>query len=481
MKVYCINFCFVLLFFLDGYAFVHKSEGHICIEKAAYKLLKNQPETDNLPSGKIIYNYLVAHHILKDDDEAYSAFPDLGLGRQFLSDRQIYHFMANSKYVRQAVKLYPKNVVAQKRYVVKKALPECLLMTYTLFREVVDDNVKANKSGRGIYVLIHAIVDSYSREHTIRNSQNFKLETIKSWRLSELYWPKATKIDDTEIPGLAKTKVFLHTRGTGADGEWEDATGKLTPLANQAAIAVKEVLVAIYLAHKNKVLSDNITSEYIANHFTPINAKIKDNCIVLNEDNFTIKLSYNKGYRDKYNSNVMAIDRYPRYLQQLRYQQDIESAKLSSFGYEFTKYISPRAAFSVNHSTIASFLKRLPYGFALAINENTSALPDTNFLETLQFQGLFKTMVYLPYNDVIMEGKIGYGVIPFYSENTYHSFVGGVDFRFKLGKDFKVINKVPRALNFSIGYEYDSSNFRPKNSVVFKIGYNTWQARVFKD
>ena len=189
-------------------AFSHVSEGHERIEKEAYKLLKAQLSSGNLPDGLEIFNFLVQHGIIKNDDNANSAYPDLDLGRQFLSDRQIFHFMADNRYVVEALRKF-ESLETQKQYVLQKALPDGLNMIYTLFREVVDNPEAANKAGRGIYVLMHAIMDSYSREHTIRTTNTFELETIKSWQLSRLYWPKGTKIKDEKQSGKAQTLVFL--------------------------------------------------------------------------------------------------------------------------------------------------------------------------------------------------------------------------------------------------------------------------------
>ena len=119
----------------------------------------------------------MANGYIKDNEDANSAYPDLDLGRQFLSDRQIYHFMASSRYVMQALRKYD-NIDEQQAYILKKALPDCINMVYTLLRETIDNPEGASDAGRGIYVLMHAITDSYSREHTIRAINTFIISLV---------------------------------------------------------------------------------------------------------------------------------------------------------------------------------------------------------------------------------------------------------------------------------------------------------------
>lgn len=472
------KFLFLMLLVTNVcYSSIHEPKGHERIEKDAYKLLKAQKANEYLPDGLTIYNYLVKNNIIKDDNRAYSAFPDLDLGRQFLSDRQIYHFMANSEYVIEAINKY-SNVELQKRHLLKKALPDCLNMTYTLFREIVDNNIGANQAGRGIYVLIHAIADSYSREHTIRDSKNFNIKTIKSWQLSKLIWPKAAKKDDIKVDGVSNTKVFLHTTKGSADSEWEDSNGNLTPEATEAVKAIKDLFVHLYLALQNQEDSDQIAIAYMIKYFMPANAQIKNNIIEFNDDDTKILLSYKKGYNDKYQSNVMKMDRYPKYSHMFSFQEGLNDKNSHSFGYEFGYQITPTAAFS--NSSLVSILRRIPYGFSIAVNENTSILSDVNFLESIQIKGAMKAMFYLPFNNVVMEGKVGYGTTPFYSKNNNSGILLGVDFKLNFGSDFTLLNNTTKTMNLSIGYEYDSSALHSYNSIILKVGFNSWQGRIIK-
>ncbi len=427
-----------------------------------------QVAVEDLEDGNTIFQYLVARGIIKDSDDASSAYPDLDLGRQFLSDRQIYHFMADSRYIMQAMRNY-SDVETQKAYILKKALPDCINMLYTLMREVIDNPEGANQAGRGIYVLMHAITDSYSREHTIRNSESFEIENIKSWQLSRLFWPKEAKQLVPENPDRVETMVFLHTNLGLADEEWENENGDLNPEAKAASIALKDLLVAIYRALQNEANVDTIITSYIAQHFKPSAAKIEDQHFVFTSDNTKIKLSYVEGYANNY--NVLKLDRYPLFSHMLYLQNGLNQPERQSFGYEVGYHVVPRAAFSSS-----SFFQRLPYGFTLSINENSDILRNATFVETLQIKTAAKVGIYLPLRNLVLEPRVGFGITPFYGDNSNLGLITGFDIAFNLGRD----NNRRRTKRFAIGYEYDSSSLHSYNSILFKIGYNSWQGRVIR-
>lgn len=446
--------------------FSHVSEGHERIEKEAYKLLKAQLSSGNLPDGLEIFNFLVQHGIIKNDDNANSAYPDLDLGRQFLSDRQIFHFMADNRYVVEALRKF-ESLETQKQYVLQKALPDGLNMIYTLFREVVDNPEAANKAGRGIYVLMHAIMDSYSREHTIRTANTFELETIKSWQLSRLYWPKGTKIKDKKQSGKAQTLVFLHTNAGLGDKEWEDETGKLNKEASQAAKAVKDLLVAIYIAILHKEQEEELIKNYLKTHFKPKKAQVFKDYFELNT--VKIPLSYAEGYLNNY--NVLKLDRYPLFSHMLYFQRTAGLENNSALGYEMAYHVTPRAAFS---ST--SFFQRIPYGFVIGVNENRNIFNDNKILRTLQFKCLGKLGIYLPLRNLVFEPRLGFSITPFYKNDTQPHLLTGFDVAFNLGRD----NNRKRTKRFSVGYEYNRINFNSYNNISLKVGFNSWQGRVIR-
>ncbi len=447
-------------------AFSHVSEGHERIEKEAYKLLKAQLSSGNLPDGLEIFNFLVQHGIIKNDDNANSAYPDLDLGRQFLSDRQIFHFMADNRYVVEALRKF-ESLETQKQYVLQKALPDGLNMIYTLFREVVDNPEAANKAGRGIYVLMHAIMDSYSREHTIRTTNTFELETIKSWQLSRLYWPKGTKIKDEKQSGKAQTLVFLHTNAGLGDKEWEDETGKLNKEASQAAKAVKDLLVAIYSSILYKEQEEELIKVFLKTHFKPKNAQVFKDYFEL--DTVKIPLSYAEGYLNNY--NVLKLDRYPLFSHMLYFQRTAGLENNSALGYEMAYHVTPRAAFS---ST--SFFQRIPYGFVIGVNENRNIFNDNKILRTLQFKCLGKLGIYLPLRNLVLEPRLGFCITPFYKNDTQPHLLTGFDVAFNLGRD----NNRKRTKRFSVGYEYNRINFNSYNNISLKVGFNSWQGRVIR-
>ncbi|MGB3606129.1 hypothetical protein [Psychroserpens sp.] len=446
----------------------HISDGHVRIEREAYALLKAQLPQDNLPDGQTIFQFLVSNGIIKDDDDANSAYPDLDLGRQFLSDRQIYHFMADNRYVINALKKFD-HIEAQQNYILKQALPDCYNMVYTLLRETVDSPQGASEAGRGIYVLMHAITDSYSREHTIRDSQTFDLITIKSWQLSRLFWPESAKIMSPSQSGQSDTMVFLHSILGTADEEWQYDDNTLRPEAIAAANAITDLLVTIYSVMNNAQDTETLITSYMSRHFKPANATLDQAAFRFDDDNSTIKLSYDDGYANNY--NVLKLDRYPLFSHMLYYQNGINDPKISSFGYEVGYHVTPRAAFS---ST--SFFQRLPYGFTLAINENTRNLEDAHFFESLQLKIAGKIGIYLPLRNLVLEPRLGFGMTPFYKPDSNAGLITGVDVAFNLGRD----NNRKRTKRFAVGYEYDATGLHSYNSIVLKIGYNSWQGRVIK-
>ncbi|WP_179344980.1 hypothetical protein [Winogradskyella ursingii] len=469
IRITKVSFLFFLISFLSfGYVNAHISDGHVVIERKAYALLKAQKPKGSLPNGETMFQFLVANGFIKDNDEANSAYPDLDLGRQFLSDRQIYHFMASSHYVMEALRKYD-DVEMQKAYILKKALPDCLNMVYTLLRETIDNPVGASEAGRGIYVLMHAITDSYSREHTIRDSKTFDLINIKSWQLSRLFWPKAAKQPEPKKEDYVETMVFLHSIEGLADEEWEYDGGELKPEAIAAANAIKELLVTIYIAKNANDNIDGLITAYMSKHFKPKIAVTENDNFRFRNDNTVLKLSYDIGYAN--NQNVLKLDRYPLFSHMLYAQNGLNDTERSSFGYEVGYHVTPRAAFS---ST--SFFQRLPYGFTMAVNENTRILKNTNFFESLQLKATAKVAIYLPLRNLVLEPKIGYGLTPLYEQASNSGFITGFDIAFNLGRD----NNRARTKRFAIGYEYDSSGLHSYNSILLKIGYNSWQGRTIK-
>ncbi|AZQ44181.1 hypothetical protein [Nonlabens ponticola] len=462
------EYTLIAFFLMSTNALAHISEAHERIEKEAYKLLIEQEATENHPDGLSMFNYLVAQNYIKESDEASSAYPDLDLSRQFLSDRQIYHFMASSRYVMQALRRYD-NIDEQQHYIISKALPECINLLYTLTRETIDNPTGANQAGRGIYVLMHAITDSYSREHTIRQPITHNIQNIKSWKLSRLFWPEVAKLKADNSNDEVETLVFLHSIEGKADAEWVDEEGNLNEEAKAAVNAIKELLIIIYQATQNKAEVDSLITSYIGKHFQPVGAVVNDQQFVFETENTTMDLSYEDGYFD--NSNVLELDRYPHYSHMLTFQNGLSQIERPSFGYELGIHISPRAAFS---ST--SFFQRLPYGIVIGINENTDILPDASLVESLQFKAAAKVMFYLPLRNLVLEPRLGLGMTPLNSNDNNLGLLTGFDVAFNLGRD----NNRQRTKRFSIGYEYDASGLHSYNSILLKAGFNNWQGRVVK-
>ncbi len=444
--------------------FAFDTEGHLKIETAGINLLKETLATDIYPDGITMYNYLLDNNILLNNSKINSAYPDLDLGRQFLSDRQIYHFMANSKYVISAIK--ESTLDKQKQALMINALPECLNMLYVLMQEVVENPKGAIQAGRGTYVLIHAITDSYSREHTIRNNITNEIESIKSWEMSKIFWPKNAKIIDPTYRD-SSTLIFLHTIKGTADKEWADDKGDFSKNANKAIISIKELLITLYLASKDTLNKDKVITKYLSDNFKLYGSTLSENHFIINSD--SIKISYLKEYK-KY--GVKNFDRYPQLSHMISYKSNFI---LNSFGYEFGYRITPTSA-----SGSKTLLKRLPYGFLFSVHENFNNVDNSKFLETTQFQFAMNTALYLPYNNLSLEPKIGYSATPFFNQSFYSGIVLGADISFNIGPDFTFINNASRTMRIAIGYEYNSSKIQANHNFTLKFGFNTWQGRVIK-
>ncbi len=459
-----------LIFFLLGATSVlaYDPEGHVQIEKAAIDSLIRMAATGDRPDGQTIYNYLLQHGLLLDEDGINSGSPDFDLSRQFLSDRQIYHFMARAGDVIDALK--NPTLEAQKRELMLRALPDILNMIYILMRETIEDPSGARRSGRGTYVLIHAIADSYAREHTIRNQKTGEIEVIKGWRMSRLFWPEETDLKDSVYADGTETLVFLHTRLGKADSKWQTGSGEFTEDARMAVLAVRDFLVALYEASIERSAADEIVTSYMKSYFKPAGGEDSQDKFLV--DGRTIAISYADDYRE-YGANTVNFDRYPHFSHMLTLASDLEDY---SVGFELGYRLTPKSA-----SSSSALIQRLPYGVLLSVNENSSSFENTSFLRTLQVQLCLNVSLYLPFNDLILEPKVGYAATPFLHESDIHSaLIYGAVISTNFGDDFTLFNDVSRTKRISFGYEFDSSRLPSRHNVILKIGFNSWQGRIIR-
>ena len=190
--------------------------------------------------------------MLKEDAahlEPHTTYPDLSFERQFAQDWQVYHFMAPNRPVVRAARL-PADRSTQQRQLLIEGVPDCMEMMYLFFQETLRNGAEASKAGRGIYVLMHALADSYSHEHTSRDPATQQLLTVKGWRLARFAWPAAARALEPPYPGTqTATMAMVHrVSHAGADRNWAQADGSLSPDAEAAAGTLADLLLTTHAA-----------------------------------------------------------------------------------------------------------------------------------------------------------------------------------------------------------------------------------------
>jgi hypothetical protein len=456
MKKKGIAFLMFLCCWYSSSAF--KGPGHLLIEQRAYELLK-----DSTAKGLEIYNFLYKKEILTPGLK--SAYPDFDFKRQLLAERQVYHFMASYKFVTEAMK---KNKEERQSALLKLALKDCIEVVYLFFREIIDNHKGADQAGRGIYVLMHIIADSYSREHTTRTETN-DLLTIKSWRLSKLRWSEAEKERDSIIGNQVPTLKFLHTIKGHADDEYSDQarsnakTIVLTKEAEAAAAAIRDLLVAVYQAKKDTTQTDELITSYIEKHFKPYASNIVEHRFIIQDD--ITQISFKQLY-DTSEQVTLKFDFYTEWSFTGLAQFNLMNGRDNAQGVEIGYYHTPAAA-----SARGAFFRRIPFGLSGAFIKNNLAVAKEKKYsdrDLFQTQLFVNACSFLPWYDIMVELKFGYGCTPLNTENLHHSFVGGVELLGYVGEHAKV----------GLGWQYDAARLPSLNSFYIKFGFDIFQSRV---
>jgi len=442
----------------------YDKNGHQKIESKAYEIFAKLPATADHPSGQEMLKVLIEKGFIDRRLEPKSSFPDLSLERQFAQDKQMYHFMASNKAVFDAAKL--SNKEEQQHNLLIHSLPDCLKMMYYFYRESINNTPSASQSGRGIHVLIHIVEDSYSAEHTTRDPINFKLVTIKGWQLSPRikHWPCEAKAHDS-----GKLMRLLHTSAGEGDKDYMDTIrlGELTPLANAAANSVSDLLLATYKGAINKDQADYYITDFFKDKFQPINSKIVGKQFVFTYKD-TISFDYEADFQPQKHYVAFNYDRFPRHA--IMFSSSINFTNtpvFTSYGIEYQKFNTPLAA-----DNSKAILKRLPWAWGLSVNKITT-YSSNNYEDMLKLKFFLKTVLTLPLCN--WEPYGGAGTIPS-GYNTHTNFILGSDFSISPFNDmFK--DHVPIKLRLSAGYEHDFSGQPNRNSIMLKLGFNTWQSR----
>lgn len=453
------------LFALNPAVHAFDTKGHKYLEQEAYKLLRTYP------NGQAILDWLVQNKILSEGLPSRSQYPDNALERQFTQSRQGYHFMTSNFNVLEAARS-KGNLSPQKELLINSLGPS-LQMIYYFFREIIGNPAGASQAGRGIYVLMHIVADSYSTEHSSRDSVTMQLFTIKGWKISRLGWPK---IATSKEPGR-ETLLLLH-RGKPAfgDREWFYVNGNdtlLTASGKNAAKAMCELLVLTYEASKQPAKADALVCHYFEQYFQPYQSTISNKTFVFAGTSKKVRYNFGDNYEADKKVVILHYDRSPFYSVMFTVQSGFSKQNLfNTYGAEIERFISPRAA-----DKALALVRRTPVGYGFGVVYINNHPPGATFVSALRLKSFVSFSFALPLINASFDPHGGLSVYPAAS-STHFSPHAGVDLVWNPGKDWYFITSHPRTLRLTLGYEYDPWNVFLQNSIKVKIGYNTWHGRI---
>ena len=452
-------------FVLNPTVHAFDSKGHIYLEQQAYKLLRGYP------NGQAILDWLVQNKILVEGLPSRSQYPDNALERQFTQSRQGYHFMTSNYNVLEAAR--SKGNLPPQEELLLRSLGPSLQMIYYFFREIIGNPQGASQAGRGIYVLMHIVADSYSTEHTARDSATAQLRTIKGWKISRLSWPR---IATSKEPGK-ETLLLLHNgKPAPGDHEWFYMNGNdtlLTAAGRNAARAMCELLVITYEASKQPASADALICKYFEQHFQPYQSSISNKTFNFGGTSKNVRYNFADRYEADKKAVIFHYDRSPFYSLMFTVQSGFSKQNLfNTFGAEIEKYISPRAA-----DKAFAIISRTPVGYGFGVVYINNHPPGATFAAALRLKGFVSFSFALPLINASLDPHGGVSVYPAAS-STHFSPHAGVDLVWNPGNDWFFINSHARTLRLTLGYEYDPWNVFLQNSIKIKIGYNTWHSRI---
>lgn len=280
------------------------SEGHIRIEERACTILLERAQAAQAAGSPLaiyrrgttiipqLYHLPVLWDVCRTGlPGARTAFPDHSGERQFAQDLQPYHFMAANKYVVRAARENKDHELTDARrqqLLLRGALPRCLALMYFLYREIVTAGLTAtSESGRGAFVLLHIVADSYSGEQAIRTADSLRLVTVNGWQLSRLGWPDLATNRTTKCDPLPMLHRTSHALG---DEEWRGCVHGLSPRAEAAAQACADLLEAIARASQPGMRLDPEWQRFAIAHFRPANCTVTSGWFVRNPTSDNIRL-----------------------------------------------------------------------------------------------------------------------------------------------------------------------------------------------
>jgi hypothetical protein len=467
-KLYTKRLLLIMTFaFTSLTSLAYKKDGHEAIEKWAYHLLKTMPATAGHPDGATMMKWLQDEGYLYKDGLPHSAYPDYSSERQFAQDKQMFHFMASTSDVFKAS--LEKSPTAQQHRLLVPALSDCLRMMYFFGKEILDNPEGASQAGRGTYVLIHLIEDSYSVEHTTRDANGNELLTVKGWELSHGNWPVAATAPNTD----GSMRLLHRGKGAVGDDDWKGPQPSgLSPLAHTAAKNVADFLLMLYLSANDQEHQDEYIANYFKNYFKPAGGIENGKVFTFNNYVDTIPFNYAGEYEKNPGYVTFAYDRSARMTLMAIGSTGFKSAHpLSAYGLEWQWFfVSPRAA----DSKYAA-LKRLPLGIGLALNA-VSRSGSYSYTDNLLAKGFLKTTLSFPWFGLNLEPFAGVSTFPVNNFQRSNAILG-FDFSSNIGTDWG-IGGATTATRFSFGYEADFSGYPATHNLTLKFGFNTFVGRV---
>ena len=477
-------------------------KGHAAIERRAYDLLKQRPD------GLLILNELHQRKVLKEDAahlEPHTTYPDLSFERQFAQDRQVYHFMAPNKPVVRAARLAADQATQQRQLLIE-GVPDCMEMMYLFFQETLRNSAEASKAGRGIYVLMHAVADSYSHEHTSRDPATQQLLTVKGWRLARFAWPRAARAPEPPYPtSHTSTLAMLHrVYRAEADREWLLANGQLAPDAEAAAVALADLLLITYAAMQQSGRpptdeTDALFAGFVRRHFQPLGSTVVGNRFVYpaalggGTIQYLFRQEYNNQFKprprnetkQKYRDtklDTFTFDRFPLRTWYVVAQAGGQRGPGDrGLGAELNWHWTPGGA-----DERGVLLRRIPLGFALAAIEmprtHRVLTADTgrpvSLAEALQLEALLApNLLTIPMVNATLQARVGLSALPFAAERRW-GVVSGADLAWNIGSDFGT--RYSHTIRLALGYQYATSALPAYHTLSVKMGFNSWQGRVIK-
>ena len=483
-------------------ALAYNLKGHAAIERRAYELIRQRPD------GLLILNELHQQKVLKEDAAhlvPHTTYPDLSFERQFAQDRQVYHFMAPNRPVVRAARL-AADPATQQRQLLVEGVPDCMEMMYLFFQETLRNEAEASKAGRGIYVLMHAVADSYSHEHTSRDPVTQQLLTVKGWRLARFAWPATARALEPSYPGShTATMAMVHrVRHPEADRNWALADGSLSPDAEAAAVASADLLLTTFATMRLHVkpptnATDSLFAGFVQRHFQPQGSTIVGNKFVYpptlggGSIQYLFRREYNNQFqpkppnesKQKYRDSKLdtfTFDRFPlRTWYVVAQAGRHQSHDDRGLGVELNWHWTPGGA-----DEKGVVLRRIPLGFAVTATEmprfHRVLMADTGkpvaLVSALQVEVLFApTLLTVPMVNATLQGRVGIGLLPFAGKRRW-AVVSGADMAWNAGPDFGT--HYSHSTRLALGYEYDTSGLPAFHTLSIKLGFNSWQGRVIK-